>query len=572
MYKKSISRQHPYGLVFVKILSVFLQNTMKKFRYILLLAVALFSFANSAKAQSEAFLEAIRLYYNNDLRAAYNQFRKVIAAEPDNDAAYYYLHTMLRDSTAATRMLKKAVDLDSDNYWYNYSLAQDYMAAGESEQAAEILERLLAAHPKKTTLYSDLIGVYAASKQYDKAMDAIDKVEAKAGPSDALASIRSDMLMAQNKHQEAYDYMLQYFNQTRSPRAACFLAQYNAATFNNQEALNYYDAALEANPFDNEALYGKAHIHRAMGQYDLYFENILPFIGNPEILPQAKVEYMADVLQQQQFVYTFAPQIDTMMMALYSSAPADSSVCSLTSTYLYQRGQVDEAIDLARRNAENYPESFNLNFSYPLMQFYSSDYAAAVSSATVALQRFPDSIDLLQLRAMSLWQLGELDGAAQDYEKALSLAPKGSQTQLSFYSALGDLYYIKGDQKTAFAYYDKALKIDANYAPVLNNYAYYISERYPEPVSRAPKDLKKARDMSRITIEKEPDNATYLDTYAWILHLMGQDLEAKAIFKHAMIHGGKESGVILRHYATVLKALGDDLADVYFKQAERMGE
>ena len=545
---------------------------MKRIKFIFAFLCALTA-SFMANAQSEAFLEAIRLYYKNDVRGAYNQFKKVVAQEPDNDAAYYYLHTMLRDTAAATNMLKKAVELDGDNYWYNYALAQDYMAQGKSEQAAEILEKLLADHPKKTTLYSDLIGVYAASKQYDKAMDAIDKVEAKVGPSDILASIRADMLMAQNKHQEAYDFMLQYFNQTRSPRAACFLAQYNAATFNNQEAIKYYDEALAANPFDTEALYGKAHIYRAMGQYDLYFENILPFLGNPDIQPQAKVEYMADVLGQQQFVYTFAPQVDTMMMALYASAPADSSVCSLTSTYLYQRGQVDQALEMARRNAENYPESFNLSFSYPLMQFYSSDYAGAISSASVALQRFPGNIDLLQLRAMSLWQSGDLDGAIEDYKKALDGAEKGSQMQLGIFSALGDLYHVKGDQKIAFAYYDKALKIDDKYAPVLNNYAYYISERYSAPVTKIPKDLKKARDMSRITIEKEPDNATYLDTYAWILHLMGQDLEAKAIFKHAMIHGGKESGVILRHYATVLKALGEnDLAAVYDKQAKQLGE
>ena len=174
---------------------------------------------------------------------------------------------------------------------------------------------------------------------------------------------------------------------------------------------------------------------------------------------------------------------------------------------------------------------------------------------------------------MSFWQIGELDSAIEDYKLALEKAPKGSDIQLNFLSALGDLYHVKGDQKTAFSYYDKALKINGSYAPVLNNYAYYISERYSEPVKKVPKDLRKAYDMSRITIEKEPDNATYLDTYAWILHLMGQDLEAKAHFKHAMIHGGKESGVMLRHYAIVLKALGEnDLAAIYSAQADRLGE
>ena len=546
---------------------------MKRFKYIFALLLGLVASLQSANAQSEAFLEALRLYYSNDIKGAYFQLKKVIAAEPDNDAAYYYMHTVLRDQNMAADNLRKAVDLDGDNYWYNYALAHNYIAQNKNEEAAEILEKLLADHPKKTNLYSDLIGVYAASKQYDKAMDAIDKVESKVGPSDALASIRYEILLAQNKHQEAYDYMLGYYNQTRSPRAACTLAQYNAASFNNEEALRYYNEALEANPADTEALYGKAHIHRALGQYDLYFENITPFLGNPEIIPEAKAQYMSEVLQQQQFVYTFQPQVDTMVMALYASAPADSSVVSITSTYLYQKGQVDDAIRMAKFNADNYPESFNLNFTYPLMQYYSGDYPAVTASSTVALQRFPDNIDLLQLRGMSFWQMGEIDSAIEDYTAALKKAEKGSDLQLTFLSALGDLYHTKGDQKTAFSYYDKALKINDSYAPVLNNYAYYISERYPEPVKKAPKDLRKALEMSRKTIEKEPDNATYLDTYAWILHLMGMDLEAKAHFKHAMIHGGKESGVILRHYATVLKALGEnDLATVYSSQAEKLGE
>lgn len=447
------------------------------------------------------------------------------------------------------------------------------MSQGKDAEAAEILERLVADHPKKTSVYTDLIGVYSSSRQYDKALEAIDKLESKIGPSDALASIRSEMLLSKGNTQEAYDYMLGYFNQSHSPRAACFLAQYNAANYNNEEALHFYDEALEANPFDTEARYGKAHVHRALGQYDLYFENINPFLANPDILPSAKAEYMADVLQQQQFVYTFTPQVDTMMMNLYASAPADSSVCALTSTYLYQRGQVDDALQLAKLNADNYPESYTLNFTYPLMRYYSSDYAGVTADATVALQRFPNDFDLLQLRASSFWQLGELDSAIEDYKQALSVSAKGSDSQITCNSALGDLYHTKGDQKTAFKYYDSALKLNPNYAPVLNNYAYYISERYPNPVKRVPKDLRKALDMSRKTIEQEPNNATYLDTYAWILHLMGHDLEAKAHFKHAMIHGGKESGVILRHYATVLKALGEnDLASVYSTQADRLGE
>ena len=74
--------------------------------------------------------------------------------------------------------------------------------------------------------------------------------------------------------------------------------------------------------------------------------------------------------------------------------------------------------------------------------------------------------------------------------------------------------------------------------------------------------------MSKVTVEKEPDNATYLDTFGWILYLMGRPAEAKPYFKHAMLYGGKESAVILDHYAEVLYALKEyDLAFVYWKQA-----
>ena len=74
--------------------------------------------------------------------------------------------------------------------------------------------------------------------------------------------------------------------------------------------------------------------------------------------------------------------------------------------------------------------------------------------------------------------------------------------------------------------------------------------------------------MSKKTIEQEPDNGTYLDTFGWILHKLGRNVEAKPIFKQALLYGGSDSAVILDHYAKVLEALGEtELARVYWRQA-----
>lgn len=80
-----------------------------------------------------------------------------------------------------------------------------------------------------------------------------------------------------------------------------------------------------------------------------------------------------------------------------------------------------------------------------------------------------------------------------------------------FYAIMGDILHDKGDDKGAYAAYDSCLQWkDDNYG-CLNNYAYYLSVEN--------KDLDKAAQMSYRTVQAEPDNSTFLDTYAWILFM-----------------------------------------------------
>ena len=84
--------------------------------------------------------------------------------------------------------------------------------------------------------------------------------------------------------------------------------------------------------------------------------------------------------------------------------------------------------------------------------------------------------------------------------------------------------------------------------------------------------LQRVRRATRdFAIEEEPNNATYLDTYAWILHKMGKHTDAKTVLKRAMVYGGKENADILDHYADVLFALNEyDLAFIYWDQADKL--
>jgi Tfp pilus assembly protein PilF len=93
------------------------------------------------------------------------------------------------------------------------------------------------------------------------------------------------------------------------------------------------------------------------------------------------------------------------------------------------------------------------------------------------------------------------------------------QIRVNSYALMGDIYHQLGQDDKAFLAYDSCLVYKQNDAMVLNNYAYYLSLKQ--------KDLKRAEEMSRLSNELEPDNATYLDTYAWVLFQQKRYEEAK---------------------------------------------
>ena len=66
---------------------------------------------------------------------------------------------------------------------------------------------------------------------------------------------------------------------------------------------------------------------------------------------------------------------------------------------------------------------------------------------------------------------------------------------------------------------DSALVYMEDNIMCLNNYAYYLSLKGEQ--------LDRAEEMSYRTIRQEPDNITYLDTYAWILFKKGDFAHAR---------------------------------------------
>ncbi len=531
------------------------------------------AYGQDSRPGSEAenmVLSAVSLMNENDIEGARSVLFKLLAQDADNDAAWYYLgmtSLMSQEVSEAEEYLKKAVELDPDNFWYRYRLAGLYGATQRQELTVDMYEKLLEDFPKRSELYLDMVDLYAAQGEYEKALDTINQVETVFGVSENLVMYRFNLLRRMGRHEEAFESLEKFNEEYSSPYVLTTLADWQMSMYNDSTAIAYYDEALELAPDYAPALLGKAETYRLTRMYDDYFDVMDTFVSSKDIPAAAKSEYLMAVVQKTdpKFIRSFTPQLDSVITKAVDVHPADSLLTRTAGVYFYSTGRNDEAKDYFRSTVASWPESMSATATLVEFLMYAEDWEALSEEGRKAFDKFPGETAFLEMASVGDYNLKRYDDVLDICRKVLEVAPADSSSTLRAWSTMGDIYHTLGDAKKSYKAYDKALKINPDYVYVLNNYAYYLSMEG--------RKLKKAYEMSRKTIEAEPDNSTYLDTFGWILFLQGKPDQAKPHFKQAMLYGGKESPVILDHYAEVLYALEEyDMAFVYWNLARQKND
>ena len=547
---------------------------MRRFAVIYLVCCIIrgvFSFGLAAQTDHGSMLISAVSDYNEGRYAnAAKILDGLIAEAADNDAAWYYrgmCAVFENDSDLAEKCFKKAVELDGSNFWYRYRLASLYVALSEFDMAVTLYEKLLEDFPKKSELYFDMMDLYSSQGEYEKALNTIDEIEAVFGPTEYLAMSRFSILMGMQKQDEAYESLEQYNSRYSSPYVLSTLAEHQLSMYNDSTALIYYNEALELASDYTPALLGKAETFRMTRRYAEYFDVLDEFVSIPAETAKGKTDYLMAVVQRvdQRFLQTFMSELDGIMEKVVQVHPSDSNALRLAGSYYYTTNRGDLAKEKFRMNMEANPLSLSANADYVEFLMYVGEWETLAEEGRNAYDRFPKETAFLEMASVGDYNLNRYDEVLAICDKVLEVAQRDSSKTLRAWSTKGDVYHLLGDTRKSYKAYENALKINPNYVYVLNNYSYFLSLEK--------KKLKKAYAMSLKAVEAEPDNATYLDTFGWILYLMNKPAEAKPYFKHAMLYGGKDSAVIMDHYAEVLFALGEyDLALVYWNNALRKND
>ena len=237
---------------------------------------------------------------------------------------------------------------------------------------------------------------------------------------------------------------------------------------------------------------------------------------------------------------------ENLFEVLIEQHPHESAIHELYSQYLVTvkdygaaAEQLGYVLDMEPADAENWKKLMFINLM-------AESYEEAFKAADKALEYNPENIELYQYIAPAYYQLEEYDKAIETYNIALEkVDTTNSELMSSLLSGLGDVYFMKKDTTRAFEQYEKALEYNPGNILAMNNYAYFLAE--------SGKDLDKAERLSAMAVKYEPENPTYLDTYAWIYFKKGEYNLALTYMKAAMTYSeGEQSAELYEHYGDIL--------------------
>ena len=524
--------------------------------------------ANDRRKFDYFYLEGTRLAQKGEIDAAFDMLRQAAAVDTMSASVKYALasyYLQLNKPQIAYDMIKDAARIDKDNYWYGMMLANLAQNLGDNEQAEKAYQALIANNPQKPELNYMLAETYAQKGEYQKAIDSYEKMEQSMGIMEPITLQKVKLYKALKNDEKAYAEVEKLIK--AYPQEIGYLILLGDIYLNDNKddkALEMYDRAEKMEPDNGYLLVSKANYNRK-GDKEKYLDEIRKALSNKKIDVETKVkiltDYLSDLLQKKENL----GQAYQLFSELVDMHPQEESIYSLYAEFLLSQKKYKEAgeqlqvaVDLAPNNKQYWLQLMGVN-----MQLGELDEVITVGEK--ALTYIPDAAEIYMY-------MGSGYAMQKDYDKAIDILKRGishldennNALVSDYYGQLGDSYYLSGDKDKAFEAFENALLHNPKNTGVLNNYSYFLA--------LDKRDLSKAERMSGDVIKIEPDNPTFLDTYAWVFFQQGNYTLAKIYLQNALNKGGDKSADLLEHYGDVLFMLGEvDEALQYWEKAKDAG-
>lgn len=516
------------------------------------------------------FLEAMRLKEKKEYTAAFELLKRCLDLAPDAPSALFEIaqyYMVLNQPELGLATLEKAAANAPDNYWYNQGLATLYMQQDQPDKAAAQLEQMAQRFPDKLEPLFNLLDLYGRQEKFDQMIGILNQVEQRMGKSEQL-SMEKFRIYIQTKDtskaiREIESLIHEYPAETRY---RVILGDVYLQNGKPEQAYDIYRKVLDEEPDDPMALYSLASYYDQTGQDSLYRLQIDTLLLNAKVEPQVKLDVMRQVIIDNEQAKGDSTQVIALFRRVMATDEDDPQMPMLFAQYLLTKNMPQEAMPVLEKVVELDPANNAARLMIVSEAARKEDFNTIIKVCQPGIEATPDALELYYYLALAYSQAQQTDSVLNVCRGALQrVTPESPKEMVSdFYAIMGDVYHQKGKEAETYAAYDSALVYNPSNITALNNYAYYLAlER---------RELDRAEEMSYKTVKAEPDNATFLDTYAWILFVKGRYEEARVYIDNAMKADKEKSSEVVEHCGDIYYMLGEtERAVEYWKEALQIG-
>ncbi|MCD6012688.1 MAG: tetratricopeptide repeat protein [Flavipsychrobacter sp.] len=516
------------------------------------------------------YFDAMKARSHNDDKLAAELLQKYVDARPEVSYGWYELSKINhaeRRMDKADEYIKKAISLDPGNKWYKEQQAALLADKGKFLEAANIVVELSKAEPREVNYLVVAAEYFAKAKKYDEAVSYFDKALVQHVGDEEIQMRKMQLYLEMNNVEKAATVVQEMI--AKDPRNAKYyklLADIYESNKQPGKAADVYGQAAKVIPDDPLIKFGIAEGYLRTGDTLAYRKHIMNVILDKGLEPEDQLGVFQTFLQKFPNDSIMSREGSPIIRQLAEQYPDDDLVMAFWGDMLQLNGQHDSAMMMYSRSLRIKPNNPNL-WGKLLVGYGDKKYAdSLIKTSERAMRLFPNMALYSYFNGIGYMNKKQYPQAINAVKRAIDLQPENDNRMLAdMHALLADIYHSNKQDDLSDKSFEKALSYDPGNAGVLNNYAYYLSERG--------KKLDEAERMSQKSLDQKPNEGTYLDTYGWIQYKKGNYLKAKDYIERAIkLAGDNVDATLYDHLGNICYQLNEkDKALEYWKKAKAIG-
>ena len=503
------------------------------------------------------FMQAQSEKLNDNLDAFYDLLAYAHEIDSTNTAISFYMglckirmnNTTKEQCEQGLALMKEHFDAQPQDLYETTFYSDANMRLGHPEEALRALKVLNEYNPNRLELQLRLAEAYSQSGDYTQSNATYDSIAALFGNAIQITTSKIENYMAMNDSAGAL----------REMRALLATApqndSYNIAMSGlfqhygmSDSALYYLDRAQEIAPENGMIYLTRADYCREAGDSVGFEQHIYNALTAEQLDVDTKLGVLLQYIRENMVQEDTTQRIDNLFTVLIQQHPHESKIHQLYSEYLYAKKDIKGAIEQLSYSLDVNPTDADGWRNMVILNMMDDNYAEAIKASEKAIVYNPDNLDLKRYVAGCYHQMKQYNKAIEIYQNLIKEVDSTDVVTLSeILTGIGDAYSELGDSISTQAHYQLAVDLDPTNSGALNNFAYYLAQRG--------KHLDYAEAMAADAIKYDPENANFIDTYAWVFF-------AKKDYENALIYIKKaveldENNHLLEHYGDILWFVGE---------------